>query len=155
MNRLKPYKNGKLFVHSRKGSFADDRISKDFLQQFLEYFATVSSEYITTTNDVSFTYKERQLHSIIAPALYLFADAFLNEYPLKRNWAKFKSQEWKDSHGWVDYWASYRKTDFFIEVKHSYLSFKSGQLKSASKHSWKTAHKQLSAIKNVIKLTIN
>lgn len=74
-------------------------------------------------------FKERQLHSILAPALSKFTGAFLIESPVNRNWSSISNEDYDDSHGWVDYWCYYRDIVFLIELKHGFISSKTGRVK--------------------------
>jgi len=111
---------GKLNIKSDIGDGIGRRIANDFLNKLFEGFARQSSVYIKAIGEAPFAYRERQLHSIFAPALARFTTAFLMEHPLSRQWSKAKKLEHIDYTGWLDYWCRYRDFDFFIEIKHDY-----------------------------------
>jgi len=86
------------------------RIANDFLSQLVREFSKQCSLYIRATNEVPFVFRERQLHSILAPAISKITDSFLMEAPVLREWSSISSKQYDDSHGWVDYWCKYRNT---------------------------------------------
>lgn len=124
------------------------RITKDFLSQLAIEFAKQAAKYIEFTNEAPFAFKERQLHSIVAPALSRITQAFLMETPITRKWSDVNPDCYNDSHGWIDYWCYYRDFIFLIELKHGFVSSKSGQVKKEVQNDWTTAIEQLSAVKN-------
>lgn len=104
------------------------------------------------TGEAPFVFKERQLNSILAPALSNKADAFLMEAPVQREWSRIHNQEYNDSHGWVDYWSIYRGYVFLIEIKHNFISYKTGQITNNIKENWRIALEQLDAIEEEAKI---
>lgn len=76
-----------------------------------------ATKYFDETGDHVFSYREKQLHSIICPSISEITYSFLIEHPLKRK----PANEEKYS-GNVDYWASYKGIGFFIELKHAYFA---------------------------------
>lgn len=127
------------------------RIVRDFMMRLIRGFSKQASSYIRVTDEVPFIFKERQLHSSLAPALAEFCDAFLMESPVNRNWSSISYDERNDSHGWVDYWCYFRKIAFLIEIKHGFISCKSEQIRSSVKEDWKIALRQLDAIEKEAK----
>ncbi len=131
----------------------NNRIVKDFLKKLSIDFAKKSSRYIDFVYESPFYYRERQIHSILTPVLYDLTDACLYELPMQRNWSKNKSKE-RDSHGWCDYWCSYRGVDFFIEVKHSYVAYTitdKNKIPQTTLNYWQEANKQLNVIRKDIR----
>ncbi|MFM9785992.1 hypothetical protein, partial [Streptomyces scabiei] len=43
---------------------------------------------------------------------------------------------------WIDYWASYNKIDFFIELKHSFASYLGGTITEVTSRRWGNANQQ-------------
>lgn len=126
------------------------RVTRDFLQQLLKGFAEQSLKHInffdnSTPSIPPFAYREKQLHSVIAPAICEISDSFLMECPVSREWSK-KEKNLKDRMGWLDYWCRYRDFDFFIELKHSYFQYDKSVRKETIEK-WKESIKQLSLLK--------
>lgn len=126
-----------IFINSEIQDGIGIRVTKDFLENMKIGFIEVAKSYINVTNEAPFAYREKQLHSIIAPAMSKFTDAFLMECPINRHFRKPRNLEReKDYFGWVDYWARYRGFDFLIEIKHGFESVKSFKLKQNNIEKW-------------------
>jgi hypothetical protein len=126
-------------------------IAKDFCKQLVIETCKQAGSYIRATEDIPFAYHERQLGSILLPAMSRFTDAFLAESPVKRKWSKLPKRKLDDSHGWVDYWCLYRNTSFLLEFKHSYINAHTGKLRQQTLKDWKRAIDQLYVIRNAAK----
>lgn len=142
------YQNSPVKTHeiNEIGNGMTRRIAHDFLSTLFEEFTIQSAKYINAVHEAPFAYRERQLHSMIAPALSKMTDAFLMESPIYRKWLK---QAKKDSkrHGWLDYWCQFRDIEFFLELKHSYGSYKTGYIRQEIKKNWEVLNEQLQAAK--------
>ncbi len=143
---------GNIYYSSKLKDGQGQRIANDFLTRLANGFARRTAKYIRATGEVPFVFRERQLHSIIAPTLDDFTDAFLMELPTKRSWSLTADERNSDSHGWIDYWCSYRNISFLVELKHGFISGKTGQLRKYVKEEWETAILQLDAIEDEAKL---
>lgn len=144
---------GSYHIENKITDATNNRIVKDFLKELSIDFVKKSSRYITFVGESPFYYRERQIHSILTPVLYDLTDACLYELPMQRNWSKNKSKQ-RDSHGWCDYWCSYRGVDFFIEVKHSYVAYGvtvKNKIPQTTLKYWYEANKQLSVIRKDIR----
>lgn len=111
--------------------------------------AIQSRKYIKATNEAPFVYGEKQLHSIILPAMTKITDAVLTEAPVARKWSC--AEERDNSHGWVDYWCRYRDVDFLIELKHGFISTKTARPDKHKVQQWLEANKQLDVIEEEAK----
>lgn len=127
---------GKINVINEIGDGVGRRVASDFLQNFIIEFAKQATTYINVTYDAPFAYRERQLHSIIAPALSNFTDSFLMEHPIQRKWIRRRKDELNEYTGWLDYWCRYRYMEFFIEVKHDFGSYKSKNIRDTTFEKW-------------------
>lgn len=96
-----------------------------------------------------FAFKERQLHTIIAPAINKNSDYFLMESPVKRNW-KNVDINLKNNHGWVDYWTCYKEYDYYIEVKHGFRAYNSHKVRDCELKKWNKACCQLNTLTDEI-----
>lgn len=117
-----------------KGSFK----TADFLEKLVNGFIKYSGNYMEIVNESPFAYRERQLNSLFGPAMADFTDAFLTEIPAIRKNKAAKTE----SYGWVDFWARYRKVDFYLELKHSYGSYNSGVITKETMDLWAKAKDQ-------------
>ena len=98
--------------------------------------------------DYPFTYRERQLDSILLPELSRLCNGYVfTEYPVTRNCRK-KEFEADNSKGRIDYWSIYRDYSFAIELKHSYDNYNTDNTKEETRRRWKTMNAyQLHSIK--------
>ena len=84
-------------------------------QHFLKFYST-KYDFV----DFPFTYRERQLDSLILPCISFLCNGIaIAEYPVSRN-CKHDDGEKYDTQGRIDYWCIYKGFTFVIEVKHSY-----------------------------------
>jgi hypothetical protein len=129
------------------------RIAKEFLNLLLTEFAKQSGRYIKEVYDAPFAYKEKQLHSIFAPAISKITPVFLMELPIEREWSKIKNKDWANSRGWLDYWCRYRNVDFFIELKHDYDCYSTETIRKRVSNNWYYMDKnQLQLVKKEAKI---
>lgn len=119
-----------------------NRVVKEFLVKLFDSSIEHSIKYMDAISEAPYAYGEKQIHSIIAPALSKvtddrIGDTFLMERPIERRWSKKKKLNMADSHGWLDYWCRYRNVDFFIEVKHNYDSFRTENIRAQAYENWR------------------
>jgi len=126
------------------------RITNDFFDSLIKETSKNISKYINQLNEVPFVFKEKQLHTVFAPAFDRVSDVFLMESPVNREWSNTNSNKSTDSHGWVDYWCKYRDISYFIEVKHDFLSCKTRTPNKITKENWSVALDQLEAIEKEV-----
>jgi len=131
-------------ISKSEGTLKAQRFFKKFTREFVKQ----SAKYIEFAHEATFTYRERQLHTTIAPVLDKITDAFLFESPVDRNWSKLQKYDYEDSHGWVDYWCRTKNIDFFIEIKHDYCAYRTGKIRDSTIRHWKQATNQLTTIRN-------
>ncbi|WP_080831877.1 hypothetical protein [Cohnella massiliensis] len=122
-------------------------LTRDFLDQLICGFARQCEKYMTLTGEAPFAFRERQLHSFLAPALSQFSDLLLMETPVNRKWSDLNKKQ-ADSHGWLDYWCLWRNIVLLIELKHSFCSLRSGIANQNLQSDWKKAIEQLDSIKD-------
>lgn len=129
------------------------RIARDFLDRLLTEFAKQSSKYMIGACEAPFAYKEKQLHSMLAPSISKITPLFLMEQPIEREWSKLRNANMINTMGWLDYWCRYRNIDFFIELKHGIDSFSTDNIRKNTKKDWLYANsKQLQFLKKEAKL---
>jgi len=95
------------------------RVSRDFLRKLLNNAVKRCTDYYNETGEHIFTYREKQLHSVICPSIADITPSYMIEHPLKRR----PSGEDEIS-GHVDYWISYRNYSFLMELKHCYFAYR-------------------------------
>ena len=127
-------------------------VAYSLVRNLLVGIAKRARKYLSNENhydfaDYPFTYRERQLDSILLPELSDRCDGYVfAEYPVTRNCRK-KDYKAKNSKGRIDYWCIYKDYSFAIEVKHSYDNYSSGKVKDETLRRWKTmTHYQLQSI---------
>jgi len=98
------------------------RVAKDFLERLIDNIVKKSVLYYKETGDYVFTQGERQMHSVVCPSIAAITRTFLMEHPLKR-----KSSKKEEHGGFVDYWITYRKCAFFMELKHSFFTYRNAK----------------------------
>ncbi|MBQ3676766.1 MAG: hypothetical protein II926_05305 [Bacteroidales bacterium] len=89
--------------------------------------------------DYPFAYRERQLDSLMLPALSkLCKGIVIAEYPVERQYKldDDKRQDIYKSSGRVDYWCIYKGYSFVIEVKHAYDNPSNQSTTDALKQRW-------------------
>jgi len=128
------------------------RIIKRFLEDLSKGFGKKSREFHDVVGVHSFVYRERQLHSILAPVFFDITDAFLMESPVNRQWSETSEEkhDGQDSHGWVDYWCLHKDYNYYIELKHDFISYRSGKVRTIAIKNWEKACLQLDALKDEI-----
>ena len=99
------------------------KITKEFLGRLLHYIVIRSTKYYDKAGyagepDHVFTYRERQFHSVVCPAIADITSYFLIENPLNRRPAG--EAEYPGS---VDYWIYYKNYSFMMELKHTYFAY--------------------------------
>jgi len=99
------------------------KITKEFLRRFLQHIVIRSTKYYDKSGyagqpDHVFTYRERQFHSVICPAIADVTSYFLIENPLNR-----KPAGEAEYLGSVDYWIYYKNYSFMMELKHTFFAY--------------------------------
>lgn len=118
------------------------RVARDFLNQTLAHLAKRSLEYHELTGEHVFAYGERQIHSVLFPAILDISDAALAELPITRKpWGGTKSS------GRVDYWVSFRDTIILLEVKHAFHAVRTGRLPHWARGFWSRVVHQAKSIR--------
>lgn len=133
------------------------KVGHEFIYELLKGFANLSQKYNNSGHnliDTPYTYRERQLDSLIMPTLSKMCNGcVIGELPTLRI-SSLKNYEIDNSSGRVDYWCIYNNYSFVIEIKHSYDCFLTNTTRQGSIiNRWNEMHiKQLHSIKKDIKL---
>lgn len=136
---------GSVYTFSSLPKGSGMRVTKEFLDQLISGFARQCEKYMTLTGEAPFAFRERQLHSFLAPAMSQFTDLLLMETPVNRKWSELDLKQ-ADSHGWVDYWCYLKNIVMLLELKHGFCSLRSGLATQRLINGWRKAIEQLDAI---------
>lgn len=83
-----------------------------------------------------FVYRERQLTTVLLPALRSSSDMLFVEQPFVRGRGEEKAQ------GWVDFWVSCGSTAYFLEIKHGWMNATTADLQNRQRNSWRNLLRQ-------------
>lgn len=111
-----------------------------FLHQMTKQFANNCSRYYDVVDDLPFTYQERQIHSMLLPAIAKISQATLVEQPIKRK------SNGNSQHGWIDYWVYYEPFVFMIELKYGIQAINYSKVWKRTNSSWGNANEQIRSI---------
>lgn len=115
--------NQDFVISQHEGEYDHHILAYKFVKKILLGISKHSLKFYSTKHDFvdfPFTYRERQLDSLILPCISSLCDGIaIAEYPVRRN-CKRLGEEKKNTHGRIDYWCIYKGFTFVIEVKHSY-----------------------------------
>lgn len=102
----------------------DYAVAKELVENLFYDMAFLSTKYDNDQFcDLPYTYRERQLDSILLPALSKLCDSkVFVELPTRRQCSNRRFQV-DESSGRIDYWCLYKDYSFVIELKHSYDCF--------------------------------
>lgn len=131
---------GDVAIRRHKPVTGPERKAAKFLEQTVKEFVCASYRYFELTGDLPFTYRERQTHSALMPAIAKVTDTALVEVPVTRRIKR------KARHGWVDYWVSYRSTDLYLELKHGWQSINSQKIRQKTSKSWEDLAGQIKSL---------
>jgi hypothetical protein len=129
---------GKLSIEFGQIEGIGKRTTKKFLTTLLEKIIENAIRYYDNTSDSVFSYRERQLDTVICPAIADQTLAFLTEHPLKR-----KPSGEDEYPGFVDYWASFNGVSYLMEIKQAYYGYKSGRIRASIPNRFSEAIDQL------------
>lgn len=118
--------NVKLWVSKPAGKEKYYKTGRELVINLLCEMAKLSIKYYENDLiDFPYRYGERQLTSLILPALSKISNgAVLSECPIKRNrHSKRNNINLDNATGRLDYWCMYNGVAFAIEVKHSFDAF--------------------------------
>lgn len=111
--------------------------------------------FFDNTQYLPFAFKERQLHSVLCPALFDLTGTSLMEVPLERKQllGSRRSGRVKRRKGWVDYTCCYGRprVDFFIEVKHGWNCCSNAIVRAEINKKWLSSIRQLRSVKGQVK----
>lgn len=135
---------GKIGTEFSNGVTDGAIISRDLVRQMIDEIARRSFLYFKSTGDHSFYYREKQMNSVICPAIAELSEgSFLMEQPSKR-----KPSGEKEYSGYVDYWLYFRSYSFLLEMKHAYYPHNwKGKLRKSTTKRLEVAHTQLDMVK--------
>ena len=98
---------------------AGARVSREFIMKLLKRIVKRSTRYYEETGDHVFIYGEKQLHSVVCPSIADITFSYLMEHP------SFRKPAGEEEYlGNVDYWISYKRYSFLMELKHAYFAYR-------------------------------
>ncbi len=127
-----------------------------FLNEFLLQFVKQCNKYYKATDDIPFTYRELQMHSVMLPAMDRVSDAAFVEQPIKKDGRA----------GRLDYLVLSGNLVYLIELKHGWMAHKTNKVtvsvqnkwtnavNSLKQINWKDAFELYPAIKTVAKISL-
>lgn len=90
-----------------------------------------------------FVYGERQINSVVLPAIYEISDAVFVEQPITR----LKNRKTKEEgSGLIDFWVMYGRNVFLIEMKHAWMSSKTIDKRQDLENKWINVNEQINEI---------
>lgn len=110
---------GKLGLEFSNVKGYGSRVSRDFMRNLLKNIVKRSTDYYDETEEHIFTYREKQMHSVVCPSIADVTLSYVMEHPLIR-----KPAGEEEYPGNVDYWISYRNYSFLMELKHTYFGYR-------------------------------
>ena len=122
-------------------------VAKELIENLFYDMAKLSTKYCNDTFcDLPYLYRERQLDSILLPALSRLCDSMvLAELPAIRHSLSDNTKA-EVSSGRIDYWCIYKNYSFVIELKHSYDCFTTSTTTEVASAAWKTMIGQLQSL---------
>lgn len=129
------------------GSDTDDgrvfRSAIEWLNSIAIHFAKLSKDYFDHTDgELVHTYGERQIHSIVYPAILKSSDVAFAELPVRR-----KPRGEPDGSGRVDYWAMEGNRTYLLELKHEWNHLQSTSKRQEIESAWKAVIQQTKDIR--------
>lgn len=117
-------KHNLTFVESYNGAEDESSlVAKELVENLFFDMAKLCTKYSNNNFCEPYTYHERQLDSVLLPALSKLCDSMVfAEYPARRQCANRRFHV-DESSGRIDYWCIYKDYSFVIELKHSYDCF--------------------------------
>ena len=141
---------GKFYIENRVKDGEGTRILRQFLLDIIIEIAASSRVFIKYAGHPPYVYREKQLHTVVAPAIAKTSETFLMESPVEREWSSITNNIESNSHGWVDYWCLFKGYNYYIELKHGYISYRSNTIRQQVKEEWQVACNQLNVIQKDI-----
>lgn len=109
-----------------------------FLGDLVNKSKYIIQEQYQTMHNIAYANRERQLQSIITPAIYELCNAVFLEKSTYRS---------KDDYGWIDYLCLYKDDYIFlVELKHAYNNIKSEELDKDIREKWEEVVEQINSI---------
>ena len=128
-------------------------VAKELVNNLFFEMAKLCTKYSNETFcDLPYTYRERQLDSVLLPALSKICNSMVfAELPAKRECNNRRFHVEKSS-GRLDYWCMYKDYSFVLELKHSYDCFTTPKTRERTiTERWIKMNEQLDSLKKEIK----
>jgi hypothetical protein len=140
---------GKIFIDNQLIDGPAIRKARFFLENTLVSFAKSCTDYYEILHEYPFNYRERQLPSVLYPALAKNAEVVFVEQPISRNN--------KTNLGRLDYWILCGSVIFLVEIKHDFHALRTEKVRKSAIRKWSEANQQLASISkdDILNLTYN
>lgn len=128
-------------------------IAKELIDNLFFEMAKLCTKYSNESfYDLPYTYRERQLDSVLLPALSKLCNSMVfAELPVNRECNNRRFHVEKSS-GRLDYWCLYKDFSFVIELKHSYDCFTTPKTRERTiTERWIKMNEQLQSLEKEIK----
>ena len=128
-------------------------VAKELVNNLFFEMSKLCKKYSNETfHDLPYTYRERQLDSVLLPALSKLCNSMVfAELPVKRECNNRRFHVEKSS-GRLDYWCVYKDYSFVIELKHSYDCFTTSKTREKTiTERWIKMNEQLQSLEKEIK----
>lgn len=106
---------------------------REMLERHIDGFARHSRRHHSQMGELPFTYQERQLPTVLYPALLHAADGASLEQPVERRSRKNGDP---GGHGWLDYWVEEGDYAVLLESKHGWLNCGTGKVRRRLLQKW-------------------
>ena len=130
--------SGKVYFEDQLVDGCGIRKARAFLQGTCGSFAKQCVEFHEILKEHPFNYRERQIQSVIFPAMAKHADVVFVEQPVSRDQGT--------NLGRLDYWVLSGGTVFLIEMKHDYHALFSKRVRKSAREKWEEGQRQLAGI---------
>lgn len=114
--------------------------ARSFLQGVADEFARNCARYHDYVGELPFIYQERQMQTVLLPAVSKVGSAVLAEQPVIR-----KTNQGRSS-GRIDYWVLYGNYVFLIEFRHAWFSARSRKVRRETGRKWNGVIEQIDSI---------
>jgi uncharacterized protein YbcV (DUF1398 family) len=120
-----------------------DKKTREFLYTITENTIKRAITYFEMTEgDNIFSYSERQIHTVVCPAIADITQKYMIERPSTR---KPKGEEAYSGH--VDYWASIGRISYLIELKHAKYAYRQNKPRKSILNRFSRAIQQLNSVR--------
>ena len=97
-----------------------DKVFKETIKAIKKYYDCQPDSY----KEYGFEFGEEQVKTFLTVALNNVTKGnFIQEYPLNRKYREHDNSDFFSANGYLDYWASFSKCDYLLEIKHGWIRY--------------------------------